>query len=479
MGQQAATQRYRVETDQGSFIVEVEAPPAAEVPRPNTIDFVKNVASSGMNLARGVASLATGVSGDQMIDGVIHRLKEYAGDIHPIEAGRQLLGGNPLTALSNLLPVETMYRDPVGVAADVAGVATGVRGGRAAVAAPDNFRTWQTQRFNRKPLMEQMDRLPIDRPAPEVTRGGGNPPPVQGGVNDLPLSTQQTILERTVPSRPAPERSGGATPPATGGQNINDLPLWKQQEILEQTVPSRPSVDTGRRGGDVPPDRSVAAASAPVPSRAPQVGSTFDPNRVYFTPETPPPNSVAAVEAPVDWSKVPAHAVGNKGGSLDLSQFSEAAREAILKQLRGEPATPPAAASAPAAVPDPNLPMWNRGGGSDAPLTLAEERRLGGARSVGGRPLEGEVRAAVDGPSQTPLRAENAWLDSEYARRIMDEGGFFRPDLPSLLAHMMMYKGLKGGLGAVSRFNANAGTPALHLGGVAGAARFNDPALTR
>lgn len=231
-------------------------------------------------------------------------------------------------------------------------------------------------------------------------------------------------------------RTGG-DPPA--GENISGLPLYKQQEILERST-----------GGPRPYE--------------PVAGS----DRRFFTPDPETPTAGPVAPAEPDWAGITA-SIGK--GKVDLSQLGEAARQSILEQLRPSPP----AASTPAAPVD--RPLWDRGGGPDAPMTLAEERRMGGARSVGGRPLEQEVREATGGPSQTPLRAENAQLDADYARRLSDERGFVNLDLPQvlegLLAGYLMHT--PGARTALRLTNQTAGRFVPPAVGAASVLRHNAP----
>lgn len=265
------TQKYRVDTDHGSYEVEVEVGPDAtsgtsqEAPGPSAADFLGNVGKSSLHLIKGAgAGLKAAVTQNPLktigdvAGGVVERGKEYANDLHPIRAAEELFkdtsgrtdaGGvtelHPINALAQLLPTEMMYRDPVGVASDAVGAAGLVKGARALSELPTTLRNNAGHRFNQKPLYEQqqvLEQTVPDRPNPATSRTGPVVSP-STGINDLPLAQQMEML----PSHGGTAGGRSGMPLILPQAGINDLPLARQMEML----PSHGGV-AGTRAGSTP-----------------------------------------------------------------------------------------------------------------------------------------------------------------------------------------------------------------------------------
>lgn len=525
------TQKYRVDTDHGSYEVEVEVGPDAtsgtsqEAPGPSAADFLGNVGKSSLHLIKGAgAGLKAAVTQNPLktigdvAGGVVERGKEYANDLHPIRAAEELFkdtsgrtdaGGvtelHPINALAQLLPTEMMYRDPVGVASDAVGAAGLVKGARALSELPTTLRNNAGHRFNQKPLYEQqqvLEQTVPDRPNPATSRTGPVVSP-SAGINDLPLSQQMEMLpshggtaggrsgmppilpQAGINDLPLAQQmemlpSEGGTPSLRTGESpqgfqgdINSLPLFQQQQILEGTGVNRPVIDTGRRGADLPPSREVA----PTAGIAEQLGVQAS-------------NPLDGLDARIGGSK------------LDLNRLPEAARQRILDQLdpqRAVPSHPTTPDVSGRTVPPSDagwkLRMQDKLRGPDQLPTLNDTRRLemhgSGvaaadpnfqqlAKEFGLSPSADTVRDLTGTPARTPLAAETAGLDRDFSRHIMDERGSVGLESDELskvlqgmlLGHMMRGMGIPRAIGHTLNRAGGVLPPAL---GAAGAARLNHP----
>lgn len=518
MGQQ--TQRYRVDTDHGSYEVEVEMggdslSGTSVESAPTPTGFAQNAVTSAGNLLKGAAEGLWGAATTRpdttianMAGGLKERAMEYVHDLHPMTAMEQAGEGNLTGALSNLLPVELMYRDPVGVGADALGVEGLVKGGLALKNLPGKIKAKRARAFNEKPLASQMDKLP-ERPGPERMRTGGPVASPSAGINDLPLASQMEMLpshggtpSARVGNSPILAQAGindlplasqmdmlptegGVSSARTGTAamgpqgNINSLPLFEQQRILEQTGGNRPVIDTGRRGADLPPSRDVA----PPTGIAEELG---------VSAQSPLDNLSASIN----------------GRGIDLSKLPEAARQRILEQL--DPSRRPMSRPAPAVIPPREVPAApvktspaRRPAPSvpeDRPMNLRETRRMEGAASAaqdprflelakefGLNPTAATVNDLTGALSRVPLSVEvgpgtsaTEGLDRGFTRRLGDERGFINPDLigdlPRLLEAMIAGYALRGKIPmAVAHGLNKAGAviPPAVMG--AGAARLNHP----
>lgn len=436
--------KYRVDTDKGSYIVEVDEPESAPATEPkpaegpSTRGFLQNAfTSAGDNIAgmgKGILSLVKdpGNFADNLTGGMRDRLKEYAGDIHPGEALDRLKAGHPIEALSNILPVTMMYQDPAGVALDAAAGVGAVKAGKAAMKVPGKLKASRDARRLKQvldPHMPNRSALPDGQMSYGTHQG---------------LEVQGPIINRQGDGIPY------GSPPGAG-------------EGVTYGPPRNVDISEGGRipyGGEQPLLRSDLMPSGTRLIEAPELSGGASVLQTILDELTAEPAATGST-----WTK-PAPTITDAGregipGALGKGQkgrpmTSYSSGRPSVDLQRYDDMQPHAATEAPtvevpleAPAPVETLP-WGTPVEGGTPMTLDEMRSsVGAERTASELGMSADDVRAGTGTSRQPLLQTNADLDSRYRRMLSDERGFASPDfllhfLTAGMAQRMMREGARG-----------------------------------
>lgn len=486
------SQRYLVETDKGNYYIDVDMPGPA---RPNAAGFGENVLKSGVGLAKGAVETLHGLMQNpadaslQMGDAIMHRVKDYAGDVHPLQAARQMMGFEPgglSGALSNILPVNMMYQDPVGVAGDalaIKGGITGAKSGMSAIKGPG--------------LTGDVIAGMLEKLRPKEQTNLNTPTPPMTGTGEGAIYSGKTGAW-------SPE-----TAPPEGILKLGSAPSLDEilQTALADSMKPQPSHSV-----ELPPDPTTAGAGS-----LPKIGTgkrltSVSSGRPSTQPVGQNPPTVSSFGQARETQPVSAGVTPQPTVSpLERGNAYAAGEPRPTPPIEPIPAHTPTQDSTPvpnASDAEPTLSELQSFLGADRAAT--DSRFIDFAREFGLKANGNTVRDMTGQPARTPLdlsagrgsqplRPGESLLpdtrrgpsvegpDQSFMRRIMDEKGSFDPSmfipggansLPALLETLLMgYLAGKTGVGAKALRGINTYGGRVVPGAMGGAAvtRLKDP----
>ena len=310
---------------------EIESGRRKPVEQPSTSGFIANAGMGLGNLAMDTAGAVHGIATDpvgtlkSIPAGIVQRVKDFTGDMHPGAAWDQLKEGNVMSAVGNLLPVGEIYRDPTAAAADIAGVGIGAKSVMKGVGKIDAMRTANTTERMLENYTPQFKGgyAPKSKFFPEFERVDPHMPNKSGSADtSMPRNLNEPLFAQgDKPTGPAP---GEVVSPAPSS-GIDSLTPNKSGFDPDAAIPEAP--------GQVPDDlRSLFTA---------QVVDDLPEGKVD-TPEAPPVVNVPGDSGPGKWDVdeggQPFHVVDESAPgptSSDLS-FTEKTQDLQRRLEKGE-----------------------------------------------------------------------------------------------------------------------------------------------
>lgn len=259
------TKKYRVDTDRGSFEVEVEeADSVSAAPGERTrvdtnmigVDPNWMVRKSADVATRYLPSWAAPTAATTMAAIGSLPLSFLEAASSPEAAAAGMASGARLPRMpKRVLPTSyggTPIRDALRTGGEELSQAPG--GGMTAKVVGWGLQKIPARKtFQDVPLAEQMADLPARGRSVLRTRTGGGTPPVQGGINDLPLHQQMAHLPRTG----GVASSRAVSPPTIPQTPFHERPLYQQMADL----PATPAPQAAR--GQMPPYQPTPPAHPP------------------------------------------------------------------------------------------------------------------------------------------------------------------------------------------------------------------------
>ena len=212
-----------------------QEPPTAGGAIENMVTGAREIAGSIPGLMLRAATQSPATTAEELAGGVLRRGAEYVKDIHPREALGRAMAGHPIEALSNLLPVEMMYRDPAAAAADVLAGGAVARGAKGVTSGGRRVTRGIERRYN---APEARARRTV-REAMRREREGGPPVerPTVAPAPEFATTLEEANIGRTTAAVPNPEdviynamieKLGGRQPTARAPEFMRSIedPEW-------------------------------------------------------------------------------------------------------------------------------------------------------------------------------------------------------------------------------------------------------------